>query len=108
MKNSIDTIGNRALDLPVCGAVPEPTAPPCVPFELLHISKERQRERERERESKPFGRISADLFSRLNITNYVCYIKHVLTGVNNAILIARNKFFRRFVTCDLLLNGQGM
>jgi hypothetical protein len=28
MKNSNDTIGNRARDLPVCSAVPQPTAPP--------------------------------------------------------------------------------
>jgi hypothetical protein len=28
MKNSSDTIGNRTRDLPVCSAVPEPTAPP--------------------------------------------------------------------------------
>jgi hypothetical protein len=28
MKNSTDTIGNRTRDLPVCSAVPQPTAPP--------------------------------------------------------------------------------
>ena len=28
MKNSNDTIGNRTRDLPVCSAVPQPTAPP--------------------------------------------------------------------------------
>jgi len=28
MKNSNDTIGNRTRDLPVCRAVPQPTAPP--------------------------------------------------------------------------------
>jgi hypothetical protein len=28
MKNSNDTIGNRTRDLPVCTAVPQPTAPP--------------------------------------------------------------------------------
>jgi hypothetical protein len=28
MKNSSDTIGNRSRDLPVCSAVPQPTAPP--------------------------------------------------------------------------------
>ena len=28
MKNSNDTIGNRSRDLPVCSAVPQPTAPP--------------------------------------------------------------------------------
>jgi hypothetical protein len=28
MKNSNDTIGNRTRDLPGCGAVPQPTAPP--------------------------------------------------------------------------------
>jgi hypothetical protein len=27
MKNSNDTIGNRTRDLPVCSAVPQPTAP---------------------------------------------------------------------------------
>jgi hypothetical protein len=31
MKNSIDTIGNRNRDLPVCSAVPQPTAPPRAP-----------------------------------------------------------------------------
>ena len=31
MKNSIDTIGNRAPDLPACSAVPQPTAPPRAP-----------------------------------------------------------------------------
>jgi hypothetical protein len=28
MKNSSDTIGNRTRDVPVCSAVPQPTAPP--------------------------------------------------------------------------------
>ena len=28
MKNSTDTIGNRACALPACSAVPQPTAPP--------------------------------------------------------------------------------
>jgi hypothetical protein len=28
--NSNDTIGNRTRDIPVCGAVPQPTAPPTV------------------------------------------------------------------------------
>jgi len=28
MKNSNDTLGNRTRNLPVCGAVPQPTAPP--------------------------------------------------------------------------------
>jgi hypothetical protein len=28
MKNSSDTIGNRTRELPVCSAVPQPTAPP--------------------------------------------------------------------------------
>jgi hypothetical protein len=28
MKNSSDTIGNRACDLPACSALPQPTAPP--------------------------------------------------------------------------------
>jgi hypothetical protein len=31
MKNSNDTIGNRFRDLPVCSAVPQPTAPPGIP-----------------------------------------------------------------------------
>jgi hypothetical protein len=31
MKNSNDTIGNRYRDLPVCIAVPQPTAPPRAP-----------------------------------------------------------------------------
>jgi hypothetical protein len=31
MKNSNDTIGNRTSDLPVCSAVPQPTAPPRAP-----------------------------------------------------------------------------
>jgi hypothetical protein len=31
MKNSSDTIGNQSLDLPVCSAVPRPTAPPRSP-----------------------------------------------------------------------------
>jgi hypothetical protein len=30
MKNSNETIGNRTRDLPNCGAVPQPTAPPRV------------------------------------------------------------------------------
>jgi len=32
MKNSSDTIGNRTRDLPVCSAVPEPTALPRTPL----------------------------------------------------------------------------
>ena len=31
MKNSNDTVGNRARDLPTCNAVPQPTAPPHAP-----------------------------------------------------------------------------
>ena len=31
MKNSNDTIGKRIRDLPVCSAVPQPTAPPRTP-----------------------------------------------------------------------------
>jgi len=31
MKNSDDTIGNGTRDLPVCSAVPQPTAPPRAP-----------------------------------------------------------------------------
>jgi hypothetical protein len=31
MKNSNVTIGNRSCDLPVCSAVPQPTAPPRAP-----------------------------------------------------------------------------
>ena len=31
MKNSSDTIRNQTRDLPVCSAVPEPTAPPRAP-----------------------------------------------------------------------------
>jgi hypothetical protein len=32
VKNSSDTIGNRTRDVPVCSAVPQPTAPPRAPF----------------------------------------------------------------------------
>jgi hypothetical protein len=32
MKNSNNTIGNRTRDLPVCSAVPQPTAPPRAPL----------------------------------------------------------------------------
>jgi hypothetical protein len=32
MKNSNDTIGNRTRDLPACGVVFQPTAPPRAPF----------------------------------------------------------------------------
>jgi hypothetical protein len=35
MKNSNDTIGNRARDLLACGAVPQPTAPPLAPTSQL-------------------------------------------------------------------------
>ena len=35
MKNSNDTIGNRTRDLPVCSAVPQPTAPPRAPYTYL-------------------------------------------------------------------------
>ena len=31
MKNSNDTFGNRTRDLPTCGVVPQPTAPPRAP-----------------------------------------------------------------------------
>jgi len=32
MKNSSDTIGNRTRELPICSAVPQPTAPPRAPI----------------------------------------------------------------------------
>jgi hypothetical protein len=34
MKIPNDTTGNRTRDLPACSAVPQPTAPPCVPHVL--------------------------------------------------------------------------
>jgi hypothetical protein len=37
MKNSNDTIGSRTRDLPVCGAVPQPTAPPRTPVIIIII-----------------------------------------------------------------------
>jgi hypothetical protein len=39
MKNSSDTIANRTRDLPVCSAVPQPTAPPRVPMYYVGILK---------------------------------------------------------------------
>jgi len=39
MKNSNDTIGNRARDLPACSAVPQPTAPPLAPKEHTYHHK---------------------------------------------------------------------
>ena len=39
MKNSYDTIGNRTRDLPVCSAVPQPTAPPRTPITILYSLK---------------------------------------------------------------------
>jgi hypothetical protein len=39
MKNSEDTIGNRTRDLPACGAVPQPTAPPRAPLETVNNTK---------------------------------------------------------------------
>jgi hypothetical protein len=36
-KNSNGTIGNRTLDLPVCSAVPQPTAPPRVPIDITTL-----------------------------------------------------------------------
>jgi nitrate reductase gamma subunit len=38
MNNFSDTIGNRTCDLPACSAVPQPTAPPCVPVTyIVHV-----------------------------------------------------------------------
>jgi hypothetical protein len=40
MKNSRGIIGNRTRDLPVCSAVPQPTAPPRAPvpfFSVLYV-----------------------------------------------------------------------
>ena len=34
-KNSSDTIGNRTRDIPACSAVPQPTAPPRTPLNLI-------------------------------------------------------------------------
>jgi hypothetical protein len=39
VKNSNDTIGNRTRDLPVCTAVPRPTAPPRTPFPTCTVTK---------------------------------------------------------------------
>jgi len=38
MKNSNDTIGNRTRDLPICSAVPQPTALPRALRDLLHAA----------------------------------------------------------------------
>jgi hypothetical protein len=43
MKNSNDTIGNRTRDLLACSAVPQPTAPPRVPFSSLQRNRERKK-----------------------------------------------------------------
>jgi hypothetical protein len=32
LENSIDSIGNRTRHLPACSVVPQPTAPPRIPF----------------------------------------------------------------------------
>ena len=40
MKNSSDTIGNRAPDLPAFSAMPQPTAPPCAPNNLYLLKNE--------------------------------------------------------------------
>ena len=37
LKNSNDRIGNRTRDLPVCSAMPQPSAPPCAPI-LWNVS----------------------------------------------------------------------
>jgi hypothetical protein len=37
MKNSNDTIGNQTRDLPTCSAVPQRTALPRAPYNLLNI-----------------------------------------------------------------------
>ena len=46
MNYSYDTTGNRTRDIPVRSAVPQPTAPPCVPtlFALRTKCLERQRQ----------------------------------------------------------------
>ena len=43
MKNSNDTIGNRARVLPACCAVPQPTAPPRTPVGVVGVSQNRPR-----------------------------------------------------------------
>jgi len=35
MKNINDTIGNRTRDLPACSALPQPTAPPDAPLQII-------------------------------------------------------------------------
>ena len=42
MKNSNDTIENRTRDLPDCSAVPQPTAPPRAPHNILHTLKRKK------------------------------------------------------------------
>ena len=37
IKNSSDTTRNRTRDLPACSSVPEPTAPPCTPFNYKYL-----------------------------------------------------------------------
>jgi len=39
MKNFNDTIGNRTRDLPVCSALPQPTAPRRTPLMTIHTYK---------------------------------------------------------------------
>jgi hypothetical protein len=41
MKNSNDIIENRTRDLPVCSAVPQPTAPPCAPLRRVLLENVR-------------------------------------------------------------------
>jgi hypothetical protein len=39
MKNSNDAIGNRTRDLPACGTVTQPTAPPHAPGKQYSVKK---------------------------------------------------------------------
>jgi hypothetical protein len=94
MKNSSDTIGNRARDLPTFSAVPQPTALPRVPIHLVSfIFIVRQI---RNKQTDKYG-IKA--YRRLNLGGKnPLYMPQPQTGTNEITPTIQNLFISRVMS----------
>jgi hypothetical protein len=87
-KYSYDTIGNRTRDLPVCSAVPQPTAPPPAPTLFAQRTKCIARSRQPLFLPVSFKARVHKSFSEKNTYDFVKF--DVLTAVNTKLTIFWN------------------
>ena len=67
MKNSNDTIGNQTRNLPVCSAVPQPTAPPRAPLTASNVCKYKMKFALEQATKAQTDRVEVQLYSFLTL-----------------------------------------